>query len=43
VVLPSGYAVPSGARLELHTTDVVAAPGAFTPLINVPAGREVLA
>ena len=42
VVLPSGFAVPSGARLELHTTDVVAASGAFTPLINVSAGREVL-
>jgi hypothetical protein len=39
VVLPSGVAVPSSARLELHSTDTVAAPGTFTRLIAVDKGR----
>ena len=32
----------AGARLELHETDVVVAPNAFIPLLNVSAGREAL-
>ena len=31
VVLPSGFALPPGARMQLHTTDMVAAPNAFVP------------
>lgn len=40
IVLPSGMAIPYGARMELQHTDVVASPNAFVPLANVSAGRE---
>lgn len=42
IVLPSGFALPAGARMELQHTDIIAAPGAFTPLFNVSKGKEAL-
>jgi hypothetical protein len=42
ITLPSGFVVPLGARMELQKTDIVAGPGAFTPLANLSKGREGL-
>ena len=42
IILPSGFALPPSARMELQHTDIVAAPNAFTALANVSAGKEGL-
>jgi hypothetical protein len=42
IVLPSGFALPPSARMELQHTDIVAAPNAFVPLFNVSEGKEAL-
>lgn len=42
IVLPSGFALPPGARMELQHTDIIAAPNAFVPLFNVSKGKEAL-
>ena len=42
VTLPSGFVVPSGARLELHATDKQVAHGSFVPLLNISEGREAV-
>ena len=42
ITLPSGFALPPGARMELQHTDIIAAPNSFVPLFNVSKGKEAL-
>lgn len=42
LILPSGFAVPSSARLLQQITDLVVKPNAFVPLLEVPKGYEAV-